>query len=100
MAQSQERILDATQLVDDYVLACAMAADAEARKAAAAKAIIASGMTHLTGTLNKVSVSRVQGRVTVNTKQMVEDGVLLPEQLEAYSKRGDPYDRINVSALT
>lgn len=99
----QIEMLDAAvseaDLVDNYVLACAEAAASDARKEEAKQALLDSGLERLTGTLNKVKVSICAGRNTVNTKQMVLDGVISESLLQAYTSASAPYQRITVSAL-
>ena len=92
--------IDEARLVDDYVLACAEASAAEERKALAKAALLACGLRSLRGTLNKVSVSEIAGRQSVNTKQMVIDGLITKAQLEEYTTTGAPSTRVSVSALS
>ena len=87
------------QLVDDYVLAAAQAAAADAELELRRKALIDSGLTSLRGTLNKVKVSAIPGRKSVDTKKMVSDGVITLQQLEQYTSTGAGYPRVTVSAL-
>jgi len=88
------------QLVDDYVLACAEASAADARKELAKQALLSAGETNLRGTLNKVSVATVAGRASINVKAMVSDGLLTAEQVAAYTTTGKESQRVTVSALT
>ena len=92
-------VIDQAKLVDDYVLACAEAANAERAKEAAKQAILASNVTDLRGTLNKVKVSDVDGRKSVDTNRMVLDGLLTQAEVDEYTTTGRPSTRISVSAL-
>lgn len=92
-------IRNEAQLVDDYVMACAEAAEASARKDAAKQALVASGASALRGTLNKVRVTLLDGRAITDVKQMVADGVLSESLVAAYTRHGAPSVRVTVSAL-
>ena len=96
---TQTLTYDEVQLVDDYIVACAEAAQAEARKDAAKQALVASGASTLRGTLNKVRVTLLDGRAITDVKQMVADGVLSESLVAAYTRRGAPSVRVTVSAL-
>jgi hypothetical protein len=45
-------------------------------------------------------VSEIAGRQSVNTKQMVIDGLITEAQLEEYTTTGAPSTRVSVSALS
>lgn len=95
-----DEITHLAQLVDDYVLACAEASAADSRKELAKQALLATGKTHMRGTLNKVSVTTVAGRASINVKAMVSDGLLTAAQVAAYTTTGKESQRVTVSALT
>lgn len=84
-------------VVDELASVAANISTLQKREKELKAVLIASGQASIDGTEHKVSVSRLDGRVTVDWQSIAEKFSPSRQLVTAYTKHGEPYAVVRLS---